>query len=359
MGKHHDLIVHTTDPLNAEPPLQILGEHFITPQELFYIRTHGNVPDIDSDSYRLSVIGLVNHELQLSYDALKNNFAKETVMATVQCAGNRRTELLSVAPIPGEVPWLEGAVGNATWSGVRLKEILLQAGVKAETKFVEFMGTDDVFRNNENVGFGASIPIDKAMSDEVLLAYEMNGQPLDPIHGFPIRTIVPGYIGARSVKWLSRITLQAEPSKNYFQDRAYRLFPPDANPESVDWKTGMQLSHLDINCVISSPENNHKTDQGLFKVKGFAISKGGTKISSVEISINGGESWISANLLSNQEKWAWTFWEREIHFSKGQHEIIARASDSESGTQPQSLEQVWNFKGYMNNAWHKVVINVG
>ena len=164
-----------------------------------------------------------------------HGFVKHTVMATLECAGNRRTELMMVAPVPGEVPWREAVIGNATWSGVRLKDIIKAAGIKQGALYVEFMGADAVYRYDRNVGFGASIPIEKAMTDDVLLAYEMNGRPLEAVHGFPLRAVVPGYIGARSVKWLVAVTPQETPSKNYFQDHAYRLFSPEAQPETVDW----------------------------------------------------------------------------------------------------------------------------
>ncbi|HRH61363.1 MAG TPA: molybdopterin-dependent oxidoreductase, partial [Chitinophagaceae bacterium] len=220
MRKDDNLLYHTTCPDNAEQCLEKLREHFVTPYEHFYIRNHGEVPEINAATYSLVINGMTNQELRLSLDDLKNNFPKHTVMATLQCAGNRRVEMMAVAPVPGEVPWREGVIGNAIWAGAKLKDVLAAAGVQPGALHVEFMGAEDVFRQGRNVGFGASIPIDKAMSDDVLLAYEMNGAPLQPTHGFPLRAVVPGYIGARSVKWLVHITLQQTPSKNYFQDHA-------------------------------------------------------------------------------------------------------------------------------------------
>src|SRR4051812_15750787 len=212
MDKDENFIYHTTEPLNTEPPLDKLRSSFVTPLNLFYVRSHGAVPDIDVNTFRLQVNGMVRHQLELSLNMLRNDFPKYSVMATLQCAGNRRDQLIAVAPVYGEVPWQSGAIGNAQWSGARLKDVLSAAGVTEDALYAEFMGSEDVIRHDENVGFGASIPIEKATSDEVLLAYEMNGQPLEPNHGFPLRTIVPGYIGARSVKWLKRITLQSKPS---------------------------------------------------------------------------------------------------------------------------------------------------
>ncbi|MBA3648273.1 MAG: molybdopterin-dependent oxidoreductase [Chitinophagales bacterium] len=358
MDKDPNLIIHTTNPVNAEPPLSKLRENFITPYEEFYIRNHGEIPEIDVSAFRLKINGMVNHELEFTMESLRNNFTRRTVMATLQCAGNRRTELISVAPIPGEVPWKEGAIGNTYWTGVPLNEILRACGVSPAARYIEFIGADEVFRHGENVGFGASISIEKAMSEEVLLAYEMDGKPLPPTHGFPLRAVVPGYIGARSVKWLNQITLQAEPSKNYFQDHAYRLFPPEADADTVDWNSGVQLSELNVNCAITSPLNNAELDNGKITVQGWAIGNGGKEILRVEVSTNSGQTWTIASLSQGGERYAWTFWETKLKLENGAHEIIARAIDMELNTQPEDLKDVWNFKGYMNNAWHRVKITV-
>jgi sulfite oxidase len=358
MNKDPKLIIHTTNPVNAEPPLEELRENFITPQHLYYVRNHGEIPQIDVNTYRLKVSGMVERELELSLDMLMINFPKHTVMATLQCAGNRRNQLIEIKPVPGEVPWQEGAIGNATWSGLPLKEILNFAGVKSDALYVEFMGADDVFRHDKNVGFGASITIDKALSDDVILAYEMNGKPLEPTHGFPLRVVVPGYIGARSVKWLTQIRLQMEPSKNYFQDHAYRLFPPQASAETVDWNTGLQLGELAVNCVITSPQKGEVFNNDCIKMQGYAMSGGGRKIIRVDVSMNNGETWTTAAITEGDQPWAWTFWEVSMQLDNGEHEVIARAFDSASNTQPEDAKHVWNFKGYMNNAWHKVKFEV-
>lgn len=356
MKKDPKLIVHTTDPVNAEPPLDKLQDHFITPLPLYYIRNHGPVPDIDPEKYTLEVNGLVKKNLLLSLHDIKTKFTKHTVMATLQCAGNRRNQMIEFKEVPNEVPWQEGAIGNATWSGAPLKEILQSAGITTQAKYVAFMGADEVIRNGENVGFGASIPVLKAMTDDVLLAYEMNGQPLEPTHGFPLRVVVPGYIGARSVKWLTTITLQLEPSENYFQDHAYRLFPPEAIPETVDWNTGVQLSELYVNCAFTFPKQNETLYSAHFIAKGYAMSGEGRKIVKVEVSADGGNVWQQALITKGEHKWAWFFWETEIFLSNGEHQLMVRAYDDSLHEQPGNIQEVWNFKGYMNNAWHKIHI---
>jgi sulfite oxidase len=358
MDKDPNFIVHTTTPVNAEPPLDKLRENYVTPQNLFYIRNHGEVPQIDAKEYRLKVNGMVEQELELSLAELLRDFPKHSVMATLQCAGNRRDQLIAVAPVPGEVPWQSGAIGNAEWAGVPLKDVLKAAGVKDNALFAEFMGAEDVFRHGENVGFGASIPIDKALSNDVLLAYEMNGKPLEPTHGFPLRAVVPGYIGARSVKWLTRITLQDKPSDNYFQAHAYQLFPPQATPETVDWKSGLQMSDLAVNCVITSPQQGEMLKDDSVNVQGFAMSGGGKKIARVDVSTDGGNTWATAIITEGNEPWAWAFWEVRLELPDGEYEFIARAIDAASNTQPEDPRHIWNFKGYMNNAWHRVKAQV-
>lgn len=358
MKKHTDFLVHTTSPLNAEPLPAALREHFITPSGLFYIRNHGEIPAIDPGTFQLHVNGMVKKELLLSLEMIKKDFARHTVMVTLQCAGNRRDQLIEVAPIPGEVPWQSGAIGNEVWSGARLSDVLQTAGLIDGAEYVEFMGADDVYRKNENVGFGGSIPLEKALSADVLLAYEMNGEPLAPTHGFPLRTIVPGYIGARSVKWLSRIMVQQHPSANYFQSHAYRLFPAHINGENVDWNAGLQLSELSVNCVITSPQSGEMVNGDPLLLKGYAMSGGGRKISRVDVSTDGGKSWITATITQGGQRWAWTFWEALVQLnSAGTHEIIARAMDEACNSQPEDARQVWNFKGYMNNAWHRIKLN--
>lgn len=357
--KHPDLIVRQEHPFNGGPPLPLLRQAFVTPTPLFYVRNHGTVPQIDPARYRLSINGMVKRSFGLSLDEIRNRFSKVTVMATLECAGNRRSELMAVAPIPGEVAWGAEAISNATWGGVRLREVLEAAGVEGDAKHVAFIGLDEVERHGDTFGFGGSIPIEKAMSADVLLAYEMNGQPLTPVHGFPLRVIVPGYIGARSVKWLDHITLQAGPSANYFQAHAYKLFPPDVRPETADWSQGQMLGALSVNAVICRPTEGEVIPAGVVLVQGYAIAGDGQRIERVELSADGATTWIQAKLAAEDQPGVWRFWEARLDLAAGEHQLIARAWDSAGHTQPEDASSIWNFKGYMNNAWHRVQFAVG
>ncbi|MFL5652812.1 MAG: molybdopterin-dependent oxidoreductase, partial [Ktedonobacteraceae bacterium] len=251
-ARKSQLIVHQEHPLNAEPPGNLLRQSFLTPQEHFYVRTHGSIPAVDPTSYRLLLTGLVQRKRELSLDELRSLSPAHTVTATLECAGNRREELIAVKPIPGEVPWGADVIGTAKWRGVPLREVLRAVGVEADAHYVAFTSLDEAQFEGEKVHFGSSIALEKALSPDVLLAYEMNDEPLAPEHGFPLRVIVPGYIGARSVKWLGEITLEEHPSTNPYQARDYKLFPPEITAQTVDWSRGKTLEDLTLNAVITT-----------------------------------------------------------------------------------------------------------
>ncbi len=356
-GKRHDMIVRLRQPYNAESALIPLRESLVTPLDLFYVRGHGNVPGVDPLRYRLEVSGLVEQPLIISLEELRNNFPKATVTAVLQCAGNRRDELMEVTPIPEETPWGAGAIGNARWTGAPLRDVLLAAGVGAETRQAAFLGLDDV-EDEGGINYGSSIPIEKAMSPEVLLAYEMNGEPLRPEHGSPLRVVTPGYIGARSVKWLSSITLQTEPSDNPFQAREYKLFPPNVTAETVDYSEGLMLGEASTNAVICEPSDGASLVAGPVWVRGYALAGGGRRVERVDLTADEGSSWSQARLSEDEDQpWAWRFWEASLDLAPGTHRIAVRTFDSASNTQPEDAGAIWNFKGYANNAWHKIKVN--
>lgn len=356
-GKRQDLIIRKDDPFNAGPPLGLLRQSLITPTDLFFVRNHGTVPSIDSESYRLVINGLVEKPLSLPLEEIRQ-YPKATVMATLQCAGNRRQEFIAFRSINGEVPWGPEAISTALWSGVRLRHLLLRAGPDPKALHIAFRGLDKVLNNGSTISFGGSIPRAKAMSPEVILAYEMNGKPLPPVHGAPLRLVVPGYIGARSVKWLGEISLQAGPSDNYFQARTYRLFPPDVRSESADPQKGISLSEQPVNAVICQPGDGETVFDDVILVEGYATASGDHLIEKVELSIDDGRQWIPARIPDVRRSGAWCFWEAQLRLRPGTHRITVRAWDSANRTQPDKTGDVWNIKGYMNNSWHRIKIKV-
>lgn len=354
-AKDPSMLVHSAEPYNAAPPLASLRASPITPIPLFFVRNHGTVPVVDPAPYRLAVTGLVDRELRLSLESLRREFVPSTVTATLQCAGNRRRELHAVRPIEGEIPWDAAAVGTAVWTGASLAEVLRAAGVRGAGRHVLFVGLDAVAADAH--GFGGSVPLEKATSPEVLLAYEMNGSPLPPVHGFPLRVVVPGYIGARSVKWLRSVAVAAAPSENYFQAHAYKLFPPSVRAHTADWNAGVTLTGPPVSAVICAPRQGQRLRAGHLSTTGYAFA-GGRQIARVEVSADGGVHWETARLVGDAHPWAWRFWEASLRLRPGRQEIVVRAEDSGGAGQPADPAAVWNFKGYVNNAWHRVTVEV-
>lgn len=358
-GKDPRLLVRSVEPLNAEPPRELLAREFLTPTSLFFVRNHTPAPTVDAASHRLSVGGLVRNRRQYTLDELRRRFREVTLAATLQCAGNRRLELAAVRPIEGEIPWDAQAIGTAEWTGVRLRDVLEDAGIARDAAHVEFTGRDEIEKEGRVRGFGGSIPLGKAVSDEVLLAHGMNGSPLTRLHGHPLRAVVPGYIGARSVKWLSTVTVRSDPSDNYYQRHAYRMFPPHASAETANWDAAEMLGEVGVNAVILTPGDGERVPAGSITVRGYAVA-GRHTIQRVEVSPDGGDTWIQAELDQRHlDPLTWRLWQATVPLGPGTHQLIARGMDSAGGHQPEDPASVWNFKGYMNTARHRITVRTG
>lgn len=356
-GKREDFIVHEQDPFNGEPARAALAAGGLTPLDAFYVRDHGAVPEAAAAGWRLRVGGLVERPLELSLAELRDGgFGVREVVATLQCAGNRRAGLLAVRAIPGEAPWGPGATGTARWRGVSLRDVLAEAGARPEGRHVALVGADPTTEIDPPERFGASISRRKAEGEEVLLAWEMNGEPLPPVHGAPLRAVVPGYIGARSVKWLERIEVRAEPFDGHFQATAYRLLPPDAQPGRG---RGIPLGEVALNADVLVPDDGARVPPGPVEVRGYALAGGERHVTRVDVSSDGGRSWRQAELLEDLGRWAWRLWRIELDLSPGEQEVVVRAWDSAAATQPEDPAGLWNPKGYVNNAWGRVRLRVG
>jgi sulfite oxidase len=349
-GKHDDLVVHTQEPFNAETCLGSLTDA-VTDTAAFYVRGHGPVPEIDADSWRLRVDGLVERELSLSLETLREAFRERSVTATLQCAGNRRAGLVAIRDIPGEAPWGPGATGTATWTGVALADVLALAGPLREASDVGFEGADVCPEADPIQRFGGSVPLDKASRSEVLLAWAMNGEPLAAVHGAPLRVVVPGYIGARSVKWLERVELRSQPWSGYFQHVVYRLLPADGTPGPG---AGMPLGLVALNSDVLSPRDGQTVTAGPMELRGYAFAGGDRYVSRVDVSTDAGVSWTQADLLEDLGRWAWRHWRITLDLPAGEHELLVRAWDSSAATQPEDEAALWNPKGYVNNARPKI-----
>ena len=353
------LIVHTRQPYNAEPELDRLRLAMITAQADFYVRSHGNIPQLDETGHRLRVRGRVATPLDLSMPDLRKRFDERTITAVMQCAGNRRADMQTVRPTSGD-PWAPGAIGNAAWTGVALADVLRAAGADTDDGLhVAFEACDDIEMPGEDrFRYGASIPMTKAKSPEVLLAYGMNGAPLAPEHGYPLRVVVPGFAGVRSPKWLSAIIVQDTQSDNHMQQRDYKLLPADVTEDTVDWAKGVTINDMPLNAAICAPAPHAKLAAGDVLVRGYAVATA-RAIVRVDVSKDGGRSWRQAELQRiDDAPWSWIFWQATLKLESGAHELAVRAWDSAGQTQPALADDTWNFKGYLSAAWHRVPVSV-
>jgi sulfite oxidase len=353
-GKRDDMIVHEVDPYNAEPTPAALDGLPITPLDVFYGRNHGPIPQIDPDTWRIEVDGLVQRPLTLTLTELKHRFPEHSLVATLVCAGNRRAELMRTRPIPGQLAWGPGAISTARWTGARLADVLAAAGLAPDTTHVAFTAPDVSQLADPPQPFGACIPVTKATAGEVLLAWEINDAPLPAAHGAPVRVVVPGYIGARSVKWVQRITAQDHPSDNYFQAVDYRLLPAETDPAEARPGDGLPLGVAAVNAAILRPNENQALPTGPTDVSGYAVAGEDRGVARVDVSVDAGRSWQQADLGREVGRWAWRLWRATVDLPAGPTEIIARVWDTSATVQPEYPDQVWNPLGYVNTAWPRV-----
>jgi sulfite oxidase len=358
-GKRDDMIVRGHLPYNAEPPAALLASSDITPIEAFYARNHGPFPDISPGQWQLSIDGCVDEPLTLTYDRLTTEFDQHSVVATLACAGNRRAEMLRVRPIPGKDPWAHGAIATAEWRGVRLSDILAAAGSHGgDGLHVAFEAPDVAQEARPVQAYGSSIPLNKALSREVLLAFQMNSEPLPRAHGGPVRVVVPGYVGARSVKWVTTIRVQPGPSDNYFQAHDYRILPPEVDADSVAPGEGIPLSSLALNCDILDPTDGDQVSAGELTIRGYGIAGDGRSVERVDVSVDDGLTWRQADLHPARSEWSWRRWSLSVDVEPGPLSVVARAWDDTGAPQPESAASLWNPRGYGNNAWARVPVRV-
>ncbi|CAG9861184.1 unnamed protein product [Phyllotreta striolata] len=366
--RHNALKPASKKPFNAELPPELLIQSFITPNELFYVRNHLPVPDLKAETYELEIeIEGVKKTKSFRLEDLKK-LPKKTITATIMCAGNRRSDMIKHKPVKG-LNWGPAAIGTATWTGVPLRDVLISAGLKEDDdkfKHVQFEGGDSDVTGKM---YGASIPIWRALDKrgDVLLAYEMNGVPIPRDHGFPIRVIVPGVVGARNVKWLEKITVSDKESDSHWQQNDYKGFSPSTDWDTVDFTKSPAIQELPVISAICQPSEGStvKVEQDKITVKGYAWSGGGHKIVRVDVTVDGGKSWHVANFEHQDaalppQHWAWTIWTVKIPVDKKSKnvEIWAKAVDSSYNTQPESVENIWNLRGVLSNAYHKVKVNL-
>jgi sulfane dehydrogenase subunit SoxC len=332
---------------NHALPLEAL-RYDITPAGLHYLLIHYDIPSVDAAVFRLEVGGAVETPLSLSLDELK---ARERVAmpVTFECAGNGRALL---QPRPLSQPWLTEAVGTAEWGGTPLKQLLDEAGVRAEAVEVLFGGLDGGLEGGVAQDYERSLPL--ADAEGALLAYEMNGEPLPPQHGFPLRLVVPGWYGMTNVKWLARITLLEEPYSGFQNAVAYRMYGADGEP-------GEPVTRMLPRSLMVPPgvpdflTRKRHVEPGPVTLTGRAWSGFGP-VERVEVSTDGGESFADASLDGPLGEAAWRRWQFDWEASTGEHVLCSRATDAAGNAQP--LLPPWNLKGYANNAVERIDVTV-
>jgi sulfite oxidase len=337
--------------VDLETPVEYFNT-WLTPVPHFFVRNHMHEPsELDAHDWRLSLGGELDKPLTLSLADL-SKIETHSVVNTLECAGNGRS--LHRPQVPG-IQWGKGAVGTARFSGPRLRDVLQRAGVKPTGKHVMFRGLDEV--PGKVPPFIRSIPIEKALDADTLIATHMNGLPLTKHHGFPARALVPGWIGAASCKWLTEIkVLEAEFVGN-FMSPAYRLPNQPVQPgDTVKPEDTHPVTALNVKSVIAGPTDGASLRAGNVQVHGAAWA-GEAGIAKVEISTDAGVTWSPAKLGHEQAHYAWRLWSYDWKPGKtGDYTILSRATDSQGRTQPSA--PLWNPSGYLNNAIDQVKVHV-
>lgn len=351
-----ELILLTSRPPQLETPLRDL-KAFVTPNDALFVRWHisGIPTSVDLSTWRLKVGGNTEKELDLSMEDLKG-FEKVSFTAVIQCSGNSRS-LFEPRVAGGE--WGNGAVGNVTWTGVRLKDILAKAGMKAGTVDICFNGLDGPPLPTVP-DFVKSLPVDVAAGDDVIVAYEMNGSQIPMLNGFPARLVVPGWYATYWVKALSDITVLSRPFEGFWVKKAYRI--PDnpcgcVTPGTAPEKT-IPINRMTTRSMIIDPEDNTHLKSGrTMEIMGVAFS-GGYGIRDVTVSVDGGKTWGEARLAHDDRgKYSWVQWfYRWKPLKPGRYTIMARATDRIGESQP--FEMLWNPAGYLYNRIQRTEVTV-
>jgi DMSO/TMAO reductase YedYZ molybdopterin-dependent catalytic subunit len=331
-------------------PLEAL-QYDVTPVGLHYLLVHYDIPTVDAEAWRLRIGGRVRGELELSLQELRARPAVREAV-TMECAGNGRAQL---APRPFSQPWLLEAVSTGDWGGTPLRPLLEEAGLDDSAVEVLFTGLDRGTEAGVEQSYERSLPLEEALRDDVLLAYELNGQPLPPQHGFPLRLVVPGWYGMTNIKWLERITVLDRPFGGYQQQQAYRMRQEEGEdgepvtrmvPRALMVPPGIPDFHTRERFVRKTP----------VEVEGRAWS-GWAPIVAVEVSSDRGTTWDEASVTAAPNRWSWASWSFLWEpASPGRFELWCRARDEAGNAQP--VDPRWSLGGYANNAVQRVPVTV-
>lgn len=336
------------------PGMQLEGLRYpITPVGMHYLLIHFDIPHIDPASYALPVTGRVRDPLELTLEEIKAR-PRVTMPVMMECGGNGRAHL---SPRPVSAPWYDEAVGCAEWTGTPLRLILEEAGLMNDALEILFTGYDRGLDQGVEHAYERSLKVEDALREEVFLAYEMNGLPLPPQHGSPLRLVVPDWYGMASVKWLKEIKAIREPFEGVQQVLTYNYRQSEDDP-------GTPVTRKFPHALMIPPgipdflSRKRHVGAGKITIEGRAWSGFGP-VERVEFSADGGGSWHDADLGEALGPYGWAPWSIEWDARAGEHELCARATDASGKTQPISGEEVWNQGGYGINAVQRVPVQVG
>jgi DMSO/TMAO reductase YedYZ molybdopterin-dependent catalytic subunit len=336
---------------NHGMPLEAL-RYDVTPPGLHYLVIHYDIPDVDPATWRLVVDGDVRNPLALSLDDLRA-LPRVSLAVTLECAGNGRALL---EPHVESQPWLLEGVGNAEWTGTPLRAVLVEAGLVDEVVELVFTGLDHGLDHEVEQDYQRSLPLGEAMREDVLLAYEMNGAPLLPQHGFPLRLVVPGWYGMTSVKWLANVTAVTEPFEGFQMTSSYRIW------DEGDEGPGLPVTRILPRSLMVPPgfpdffTRRRVVERGEVDLAGRAWSGMGP-IERVEVSVDGGATWVDARLGPLPDSpYGWRSWTLLWRAEPGERVLACRATDATGAIQPDRAE--WNRGGFQNNAVQRVPVIV-
>ncbi|CAF9922596.1 MAG: hypothetical protein ALECFALPRED_002126 [Alectoria fallacina] len=351
------LIIHTDKPMNAETPTSLLST-FLTPVDVFYVRNHLWVPRLVEKEHKLVIELDDGEEKEYTMSDLRKNFKQHKITAVLQCSGNRRAHMTEGSRPTNGLQWEAGAIGNAEWTGPRLRDVLADAGFNVaappdKVQHAQFVGAE---------AYGASIPLSKAIDPrgDVILACQMNGKDIPPDHGFPLRVIAPGHVAARSVKWVNRVIMSEEESTSQWQKRDYKCFGPN-DTEKPDWDMAPAIQETPVQSAITHMHRKGgKGEAQDVVIEGYAFSGGGRKIIRVDVSTDNGLTWNQAKMDIDPENngsqdWSWKRWRYTVPEKKVLGAtVVVKAVDNAYNGQPESHEPTYNLRGHLTAAWHRV-----
>jgi DMSO/TMAO reductase YedYZ molybdopterin-dependent catalytic subunit len=360
-GKDEGLVLLGDRPLVAETPEQLLDDD-ATPTSKFFIRNNGQILDAakEPDGWKMTVDGEVNSKLELSLGELKTKFAPVTRRMVLECGGNGRSFF---TPQARGNQWTNGGVGCAEWTGVRLSEVLAAAGVKPSAVFTGHYGGDPHLSGEANrQALSRGVPIAKAMDENNLIVWAINGEPLPQVHGFPVRLVIAGWPGSVSSKWLTRIWVRDKPHDGQgMGGTSYRVpVKPIVPGSNDDGKTFRDLESMPVRAIVTSPANGTKLPAGTREIRLRGASwAGDLTVKQVDISTDFGATWRKAELAGPKNKYDWQRWTASVPLpNDGYYEVWARATDERGVMQPHVAGN-WNPQGYGANPMHRIAVLVG